>query len=346
VYISSDNGESWSDPRIGQPAQVFAIGSIGSVIYAMSKAVSPFAGTYRSIDTGKTWTHVNDTPNVFNNGFTAFIDSGTRCFEAGSGVHESFDSGKSWSDVSLDKNITEGYIYCLALAGPNLLVGTDSGTYLSADMGQNWRRVDHRGAAAFAVSGSSVFGASGIVIPFSTDYGETWRYDTLGYEKSVQRYIDTHTIAASGSNVFIGVQDAGGYVFRSTDTCKTWQLIPGGPNRVDAVTVSGPNLVAGSGGVTGMGYLRLSDLSVAQSSTITFDLIGLSPNPTDGIITIHAANIEHVTVENLLGERVLEVANPRTSEFTLDLTKLPAGIYFARLEMASGVVEMRKIVKE
>jgi hypothetical protein len=70
-----------------------------------------------------------------------------------------------------------------------------------------------------------------------------------------------------------------------------------------------------------------------------------SPNPTEGIITIHDANIEHITVENLLGRSVLEAAAPRSPEFTLDLTKLPAGLYFARFEMA-GTVVMRKIVKE
>jgi hypothetical protein len=87
----------------------------------------------------------------------------------------------------------------------------------------------------------------------------------------------------------------------------------------------------------------VNDVSSSLVSSSSFDL---SPNPTEGIITVHAANIKNVTVENLLGERVLEVANPRASEFTLDLTKLPAGLYFARFEMESGEVVMRKIVKE
>ncbi len=82
------------------------------------------------------------------------------------------------------------------------------------------------------------------------------------------------------------------------------------------------------------------------SSVSSSSIIQLSPNPTDGIVTVHAESTSHVTLENLLGERVLEVATPRASAFTLDLTKLPAGIYFARFEMAGGAVEMRKIVKE
>jgi hypothetical protein len=81
----------------------------------------------------------------------------------------------------------------------------------------------------------------------------------------------------------------------------------------------------------------------SHSATLSVEL---SPNPTDGIITVHADNTKHVTIENLLGRSVLEVANPRASEFTLDLSKLPAGLYFARFEMASGEVKMRKIVKE
>jgi hypothetical protein len=81
------------------------------------------------------------------------------------------------------------------------------------------------------------------------------------------------------------------------------------------------------------------------SSAASASPIVLSPNPTDGLITLHADNTKHITIENLLGNRVLEVGYPRSPEFTLDLSKLPAGLYFARFEM-EGTVIMRKIVKE
>ena len=87
-------------------------------------------------------------------------------------------------------------------------------------------------------------------------------------------------------------------------------------------------------------------LSVPYSQTLLQDL-RVFPNPTTGIITVHnaSANIQHVTVSSILGESVLELEHPNAPEFTLDLSKLPAGIYFARFVMAGEVVS-RKIIRE
>ena len=75
--------------------------------------------------------------------------------------------------------------------------------------------------------------------------------------------------------------------------------------------------------------------------------IKISPNPTTGIITVHnaPANILHVTITNVLGETVTELTNPGTSDFTLDLSQLPLGTYFARFSAAGSVI-MRKIIRE
>ena len=74
--------------------------------------------------------------------------------------------------------------------------------------------------------------------------------------------------------------------------------------------------------------------------------ISLSPNPATGMIIIHnaPANIVKATVLNVIGENVLEIS-PNAPEFTLDLSKLPAGTYFARFSLANKVI-MRKIIKE
>jgi hypothetical protein len=158
-------------------------------------------------------------------------------------------------------------------------------------------------------------------------------------------------LASTGKYLFYGYNDAVGALYISSDDGMSWDYA-GGPDqsfhRADAAIVSGPNVVVGTD-ITGTWYRPLSEIIDALGVSKTAspnDPLRLSPNPTEGIIAVHAANIEHITIENLLGERVLEVANPRASEFTLDLSKLPAGIYFARFEMAGGEVVMRKVVKE
>jgi len=91
----------------------------------------------------------------------------------------------------------------------------------------------------------------------------------------------------------------------------------------------------------GVGSFDGVSAQASNSGPITVEGFG-------GLFNVHDASLSthKVIVFNLLGERVLEVANPRASEFTLDLSMLPAGIYFARFEMAGGAVEMRKIVVE
>ena len=72
----------------------------------------------------------------------------------------------------------------------------------------------------------------------------------------------------------------------------------------------------------------------------------IAPNPTYGPVTVY--NIPagaHVTIESILGEIVMEVRNTQTSDATIDLSKLPAGTYFARIVTPNSLV-MRKIVRE
>jgi len=78
-----------------------------------------------------------------------------------------------------------------------------------------------------------------------------------------------------------------------------------------------------------------------------FQEIMLSPNPTTGFITVHnpPVNIVHVTVSNILGERIVEIAYPNALEFTLDLSKVSPGIYLARFSLPIDVIT-RMIIKE
>jgi len=73
----------------------------------------------------------------------------------------------------------------------------------------------------------------------------------------------------------------------------------------------------------------------------------ISPNPTTGLISVRNApeNILHVTVSTILGETVLELAHPNAPDFTLDLSKLPAGIYVWRIYTSKSSI-LRTMVKE
>ena len=71
------------------------------------------------------------------------------------------------------------------------------------------------------------------------------------------------------------------------------------------------------------------------------------PNPTPGHITIRGA-AGAITVTNVLGEVVAVSGNriPGTGEAQLDLSKLPAGMYFIRLTGPDGRATVSRVVKE
>jgi hypothetical protein len=79
------------------------------------------------------------------------------------------------------------------------------------------------------------------------------------------------------------------------------------------------------------------------------DQIFVYPNPSTGMVTIESStgSIQSVTVLNLLGEAVLQVGNVGRDvrPTRLDMSKLPGGTYFLRIETEKGTV-VRKVVRE
>ena len=106
------------------------------------------------------------------------------------------------------------------------------------------------------------------------------------------------------------------------------------------------NIFAGTFG-GGVWRRSIAELVVEEKQYTDPLNIQLSPNPTTGIITIHNApeDLQSVIVRDVLGEKVIELANPHSSDFTIDLSKLMAGTYYARFQVGSSVV-VKKIIKE
>jgi hypothetical protein len=74
---------------------------------------------------------------------------------------------------------------------------------------------------------------------------------------------------------------------------------------------------------------------VIDASSIT-----LSPNPTTGLISVKG-----LSVMNLLGETVMQLRNPQSPDFTIDLSKLVVGTYYIRLSSENSVVT-KMVVRE
>ncbi len=70
------------------------------------------------------------------------------------------------------------------------------------------------------------------------------------------------------------------------------------------------------------------------------------PNPTSGNVTLtNVPTDARITVENLLGQPVLQINNLNGSSTEVELATLPTGTYYIRILTQSGII-VRKIIKE
>ena len=106
--------------------------------------------------------------------------------------------------------------------------------------------------------------------------------------------------------------------------------------------------------VSGMGYCTLPDqpirwgqtelLSIAENETNSL-FATIHPNPTTGLVTVKGENLQQVEVLNMLGQQVLSVRGSG-NEMQINMSALPAGIYFVAVTNEEGRRCVQKVVKE
>jgi hypothetical protein len=371
--MTSDISAQWVQ-GVGATNTVYSFAISGSYIFAATAK-----GVTLSTDDGVSWTVAANT-GLTNLILRPLAVSGTNLFAGtfGDGVFRSNDNGSNWvSGAGLKNEI----IYSILISGTDLFAAGEGGIFRSSDNGTNWIKLISTtvGFHALAEIGTSIFAANDNGVIRSTDNGAKWAdagsintlsffaLETNGTDLFVGTYggvfhssdtgtswmavntgltnMEVHSLAVSGTIILAGT--AGG-IFLSTNSGTSWTLAGLKGNvygTINAIAIGGGYMIAGCNSI----YRRpLSDFGISEVKTPSQPdhNISLSPNPTTGIITVHnaSANILHVTVSSILGESVLELEHPNAPEFTLDLSKLPAGTYFARFSLPNEVVT-RKIIR-
>ena len=105
--------------------------------------------------------------------------------------------------------------------------------------------------------------------------------------------------------------------------------------------------------IRGMGYCTLPDTPIQWGQTELWGVeenddegfATLHPNPTTGMVTVKGENLRQAFVTNLLGQQVLSVQG-EGDELQIDMTALPAGIYFVTVTDENGRKCVRKAVRE
>lgn len=216
VQISTDGGQTWSDPSGGGDAM--GVGVAGRRIYLAGHDF-----LVRSDDDGQSWQArgFGDLPGTDIHGFTVAANGWLYANLAGRGLYRSTDGGAKWNFVTT-KTLSAISLQSASGNPPVLYANSfDRGLLRSPDGGASWTSLNTRlegGLSAFAVgrSGDLVIGATadGQLLT-SSDAGATW--------KTTRAPDSLALLAISPRDAKRVYAVAGtGQVYRSSDGGATW----------------------------------------------------------------------------------------------------------------------------
>jgi photosystem II stability/assembly factor-like uncharacterized protein len=150
-------------------------------------------------------------------------------------------------------------------------------------------------------------------------------------------------------NLYVQTGDSGCY--RSTDEGVTWSKTNGpswGCDRFyskNGLTIASSAFTKNGMGPYFDGLWERIDPMLSVAPQAANDRAAVYPNPAHDRITLHVEAPASYEVLNVLGAVWLRGKSEETS-LTLDISQLPAGVYYARLLATTGETRTVKIVKE
>lgn len=306
----------------------------GTKLYAGGTA----GGVFLSSDSGASW---NELSNAIGNYLTAFsfVSAGTSAPQElfagtyGEGIYRSSQDGSSWT--KMNNGLSNLEIDALAVSGVN----TSSSVIFAGGQGYS------------LTNGSSVSGG----VFRSTDDGVSWvsvTNDLANTEVVTLCVVDT---IGPSSLLLAGMV---GGVFLSTDSGGSWKDVSEGlPEKASMgqFAVIGTNIfVAGDtsdnlgnvgGSVWKRSILEMTGQSGVSEAQIRPAGMQLYPNPAASTLTIEGA-AGTITIcdplgRSYIGPTILQPSPWKGAEVSLDVSSLPAGVYFV-----SDGTNRSKFVKE
>ncbi len=311
IFISNDNGISWSASNTGLPVNV-------SVNTLAEGNGSVYAGTwgdgiYESTDSGSSWSAVNSGLPL-NSFISSLFVSGTTVFAGalGNGIQGLFT------------------------------LNTGLGTWSQQTSGLP----TSVGVSSFAVSGNTIFaGTDYDGIYTSTNSGTSWSSSSNGIINTV-RIFSLFTI---GSDVFAGTSN-GIYLTNNMGVLWTTQNIGLSPN-TNVVDFASDGAFLYAAANTGLWKVQLLSLPLSLNEFEKIIDIVLYPNPANDKIIIQALGRESlngsISICDMQGRLIQSVSvndQAFSNEISINIGELAIGNYIASISTSKGMYFEKLIV--
>lgn len=266
-------------------------------------------------------TKLNLPHNKVNLYYESFENTGSEIPGSNYGISNSGAANCGWSDVNC-KPKSGGWSAWCAGYGPACNSTCTNSNYVS-NMNSGFTKISPINTTGFVNMNFSFWIDFDMYDPGTTDILDF--YANLG---SGLQLVATYNSQSPG-------EGSGNYVQQSFS-------ITGFPNSFNYAFNFTSNSSLNSSGVYLDDILLTGDQNTAINELDLANSISIYPNPTNGIFSVEADNMESIEITSITGEIIkqLVVNNNKT---TIDLTSFSSGIYFAKIITDKGSA-IKKIV--
>jgi len=247
VYISKDNGGSWSLANSGFKRNRH-INSIAVVDDSVFVGYFGFLPTYPDVpgglvvsnDKGDSWSSIPLDERWRGVAVVWEYESTLLAGVESRGLYRSTDNGSSWTSA----NIASSYINCFARSESDICCGTHDGMFLSSDNGISWTSINNgvtnNHIMSLAILGSSIFAGTSGGVFLSTNNGGNWTLINDGLTN-----VSINALTVSGTSIIAGTN---GGAFISNNNGASWTSINNGllSTIVLSLATSSSNVIAGT----------------------------------------------------------------------------------------------------
>jgi photosystem II stability/assembly factor-like uncharacterized protein len=354
VYLSSDNGNTWSELWNGLPWPGYfnSILTKGRNIY-----IGTDEGVYLSTEDGANFTLANNgytgayVQEIVKNGPDIYIASSSSEYNGG-GIFLSSDNCQNWTKITGTIPVTLLNVYSIVVKDNMIFAGTDRGIYVSSDNGATWSEKNNGLALSsyniktICIVGQKIFAGTTDGLYVSNDNGTNWTIVLNGMP--ADEWVTE--IELVGSDVFVG-GDYGGGSFVSIDEGESWIDNSAGLSSMQILSLAHNNayIFAGTGAVLswytgGVFKQDLSWLAVVEMPENSSYKLYPIPVIDKLIIECRKPVNASISIFDLKGQLIIE-GQLSENKTVIDVGNMVSGIYIVKI-VGDNSIEIRKIIIE